>query len=354
MDFILKNWIIYYTKEVVKIVKVITIGVGIILTVACIKYKPVYKVTMSGETIGYITNRELLETKIEKFINDKSGNIAFKDIAELPSYEFKLVDKSIESDIDSSNKIMLAVKDATTTTYKFFAITSDGEQKAVVASQDEANQVIEETKQGLNENVDLKLGIVDVYTTENKMDSKEFAQTTLTELKDAKTKEYEEKKAEEERAKRAAALKAQAKSFAMAQSTTTSVGASGAINGMSLQIPVGGSISSRFGARGSRSSTHTGLDIATPSGTGVRPIAGGTVVFAGYKGSYGNLIIVDHGNGVSSYYAHLSAIYVGAGSGVSTGSTIGAVGSTGNSTGPHLHLEIRINGSPVNPQNYLY
>ena len=332
-----------------------TIGVGIILTVACIKYKPVYEVTMSGETIGFITNRELLETKIEKFMNDKSGNIAFKDIDELPSYEFKLVDKKIESDIESSNKIMLAVKESTTTTYKFFAITSDGEQKALVESQDEANVIIEDIKKDLNENVDLKLGIVDVYTTENKMDSIEVAQATLTDLKNAKEQEYAEKKAQEEKARRAAALKAQARQFAMAQSTTTSVGDSGAINGMSLAIPVSGSISSRFGSRGSsRSSAHTGLDIATSSGTGVRAIAPGTVVFASYKGSYGNLIIVDHGNGVSSYYAHLSAIYTGVGAGVGPGSTIGAVGSTGNSTGPHLHLEIRINGNPVNPQNYLY
>ena len=124
---------------------------------------------------------------------------------------------------------------------------------------------------------------------------------------------------------------------------------------MPLAIPVSGSITSRFGARGgSRSSVHTGLDISAPSGTGIRAISAGTVSYAGYRGSYGNLIIIDHGNGVQSYYAHCSALYVAAGQSVDSSTTIGAVGSTGNSTGPHLHLEIRINGSPVNPQNYLY
>jgi murein DD-endopeptidase MepM/ murein hydrolase activator NlpD len=123
---------------------------------------------------------------------------------------------------------------------------------------------------------------------------------------------------------------------------------------MSFCVPVSGSISSRFGARGSRAYTHTGLDLATSAGTGIRPAAAGTVVFAAYKGSYGNLIIVDHGNGVQTYYAHCSALYVSAGQSVDTGTTIGAVGSTGNSTGPHLHFEIRINGTPVNPEGYLF
>ena len=153
----------------------------------------------------------------------------------------------------------------------------------------------------------------------------------------------------EEAKKRAAALKA--KSLAtMATSAPT-----GNINGLALAVPVNGSISSRFGSRGgSRSSVHTGLDISTSSGTGIRPVAAGTVTYAGYRGSYGNLLIIDHGNGVQSYYAHCSALYVSAGQTVGAGTVIGAVGSTGNSTGPHLHLEIRINGSPVNPQNYIY
>ena len=141
----------------------------------------------------------------------------------------------------------------------------------------------------------------------------------------------------------------------IATATTTTAAPSGVLNGMQLSIPVTGSISSRFGSRGaSRSTIHTGLDISTSSGTGIRPISAGTVTYSAYKGSYGNLIIIDHGNGVQSYYAHCSALYVSVGQSVDTNTTIGAVGSTGNSTGPHLHLEIRIGGEPVNPQNYLY
>ena len=124
---------------------------------------------------------------------------------------------------------------------------------------------------------------------------------------------------------------------------------------MPLSIPVRGSISSRFGSRSSvRSSIHTGLDISAPMGIGISPISAGTVTYAARKGSYGNLVVISHGNGVESYYAHCADLYVSVGQNVNSNTTIASVGSTGNSTGPHLHLEIRVNGTPVNPQNYLY
>ena len=346
MNFILRNWVKYYTKEAMKTLKLVTIGSAMVVTVVCIKYKPAYKVTVSGETIGYVENLELIENKVEKYMNSTEGNVAFREIKESPKYEFKLInrDKSV-----SNQEVMLALEKLTTTTYKFFAVTSDGTQKAIVASQEEAESIINEIKTDLNKDVDLKLGIVEVYKTDkSEVSSKETATNALNEYKIAKVTEYENKKAEEAK-KRAAAIKA--KSLA-----TMATGApTGNLNGLALAVPVNGSISSRFGSRGgSRSSVHTGLDISTSSGTGIRPVAAGTVVYAGYRGSYGNLLIIDHGNGVQSYYAHCSALYVGAGQQVGADSTIAAVGSTGNSTGPHLHLEIRINGNPVNPQNYIY
>jgi len=97
---------------------------------------------------------------------------------------------------------------------------------------------------------------------------------------------------------------------------------------------------------------HEGIDIAAPYGTPVRAAAAGRVIIAGSSGGYGNLVVIDHGNGMATAYAHLSAIYAAGGS-VGQGQSIGAVGSTGHSTGNHLHFEVRINGSPVNPLGYL-
>ena len=128
------------------------------------------------------------------------------------------------------------------------------------------------------------------------------------------------------------------------------------INGIKIAtLPVTGTISSRYGVRSKiRVSTHTGLDIAVSTGTPIKVIADGTVVSAQYTGAYGNLVKIDHGNGFESWYAHTSKMYVTVGQKVSAGDVIAAVGSTGNSTGPHLHLEIRLNGQSVDPQKYLY
>ena len=128
------------------------------------------------------------------------------------------------------------------------------------------------------------------------------------------------------------------------------------INGIKLAVtPIQGRITSRYGVSSRiRKSNHTGLDIAATKGTPIKVVATGTVISAKYDGSYGNLVEIDHGNGVETWYAHTSKMYVKAGQRVEAGDVIAAVGSTGNSTGPHLHLEIRVNGEHVNPQKYLY
>ena len=125
--------------------------------------------------------------------------------------------------------------------------------------------------------------------------------------------------------------------------------------GVTLVQPItsGYTITSRFGTR--RSGNHSGLDIAAPTGTVYRAAAGGTVTFAGWSTTgYGYCIKISHGNGVETLYAHSSQLYVSVGQTVAQGEAIGAVGSTGWSTGPHLHFEVRVNGAVYNPQYYLY
>jgi murein DD-endopeptidase MepM/ murein hydrolase activator NlpD len=118
-------------------------------------------------------------------------------------------------------------------------------------------------------------------------------------------------------------------------------------------LPVAGRITSGFGYRYHPvlhyRRLHTGVDIAAPTGTPIHAAGGGEVVFAGRRGGYGNAVIIDHGRGKATLYGHMSSIAVRAGQVVNGGQTIGRVGSTGISTGPHLHYEVRINGTPVNP-----
>ncbi|KYO66161.1 peptidoglycan DD-metalloendopeptidase family protein [Thermovenabulum gondwanense] len=115
--------------------------------------------------------------------------------------------------------------------------------------------------------------------------------------------------------------------------------------------PITGNITSPYGKRGR--DYHEGIDIGAPYGSPVAASNSGVVVFAGRNGAYGNFIIIDHGGGIQTYYAHLSKIMVSEGQRVEKGSVIGRVGSTGRSTGPHLHFEVRVNGATKNPITYL-
>ena len=115
--------------------------------------------------------------------------------------------------------------------------------------------------------------------------------------------------------------------------------------------PVLGPVTSPFGWRWGR--MHEGIDIGAASGTQIRAAAAGTVIYAGWLGGYGNLDVIDHGGGVATAYGHQSSVAVGNGASVAQGQVIGYVGSTGHSTGPHLHFEVRVNGIPQDPLGYL-
>ena len=158
----------------------------------------------------------------------------------------------------------------------------------------------------------------------------------------------------EEYLEEAAALQAQSAELAAAirnaQASAGSTG-SGVLSAAGFIWPVNGTVTSGYGWRWGR--LHEGVDIAAPSGTPIWAAAAGTVIYAGWLGGYGNLVVVDHGNGLATAYAHASAVLVSVGQSVGQGETVSLVGSTGNSSGPHLHFEVRVNGSAVDPLLYL-
>jgi murein DD-endopeptidase MepM/ murein hydrolase activator NlpD len=126
----------------------------------------------------------------------------------------------------------------------------------------------------------------------------------------------------------------------------------------SVMWPVSGPITSGFGMRFhpvfGRFIMHAGIDIAAAEGTTIAAAATGRIILAQYAGNCGNMITIDHGGGLATNYCHLSQIFVGVGQDVARGQAIGAVGMTGDATGPHLHFEVRIDGRPVDPLGYLH
>jgi murein DD-endopeptidase MepM/ murein hydrolase activator NlpD len=136
-----------------------------------------------------------------------------------------------------------------------------------------------------------------------------------------------------------------------AQATLATSGAASAPSSSGFIWPVSGPVTSTFGMRWGR--MHEGIDIGAASGTPIRAAASGTVISAGWLGGYGNLIVIDHGGGLATAYAHMSGYAASSGQPVAQGQTIGFVGCTGHCFGSHLHFEVRVNGAPVDPLGYL-
>ena len=320
MNFISTRKLKFYTKEVLKFLNITLIALGFIIAIILIKYKPMYEVKISGEEVGYIENKKALSETIKNSINNyNSENIEKIELTENPEYELKLVEKTKEED---ESKILVALQRQLEITYKYYEIALNNETIECVNDLETAEQIVEDIKEKSNEEINL---IINEKTTK---DIDEMNTNTLEIAKENIIKKLN-------------------------IDTTEEISN---INGIKIAtLPITGTISSRYGVSSSiRSSKHTGLDIAAPKGTPIKVIADGKVTFAAQSGSYGYLVKVDHENGVETWYAHTSKMYVTVGEEVKAGDVIAAVGSTGNSTGPHLHLEVRINGEHVNPQKYLY
>jgi murein DD-endopeptidase MepM/ murein hydrolase activator NlpD len=149
-----------------------------------------------------------------------------------------------------------------------------------------------------------------------------------------------------------AELQAQSASLAAKiRSAQSSVVFTGTTSASGFIWPVHGVLTSGFGWRWGR--MHEGIDLAVTSGTPVVSAAAGTVILAGWMGGYGNLVVVDHGGGISTAYGHNTSVTVGVGQQVAQGQLIAYSGNTGHSTGPHVHFEVRVNGAAVDPMGYL-
>lgn len=245
----------------------------------------------------------------------------------MPQYEFVLVNNNEET---KEEEIFDKIQETAVKTYKIYAITLNNKITNYINSREEAQEIIEKIK---NENSkkleEIEIAVQEIYT--NNLEET----TSVVEVASAinNTENQLENIIKEQKKIKSSTL-----------------------DGVYFEVkPVNGTITSRFGANESiRDHTHKGMDIAAPNGTPIKAAADGTVTYSGWMGGYGNLIIITHKNGIQTYYGHCSKLYVSKGEEVKAGDKIAAVGTTGYSTGNHLHFEIRKNGKQINPQTYLY
>lgn len=243
----------------------------------------------------------------------------------MPNYELTL------ADIEDTNEeqIFNEVQNLAVVTYKLYAIAVDGEKATYVNSKQEAEETVAKLKEEYKENIEeIDIVVTEEYTTDlNSINSVE-PEVALASAETVVTEKVEEI----QRIKEAT------------------------FEGVYFAVrPVSGTITSRYGANESiRDHTHKGIDIGAPNGTDIKAAAKGTISYSDWMGGYGYLVIIDHENGIQTYYGHCSKLYVEVGEEVEAGDVIAAVGSTGFSTGNHLHFEIRKNGSQINPQRYVY
>ena len=312
-------------KRTMKLFKIIAIALAIIIAIMFIKFRPAYSVSLNGEDIGYVGDEEKFKNEVnENILTPSETNVAFVELDNV-EYTFSLVSRNEINE----DEVMLALEQSAQNVYRVYEVAdlNNEETKVYVNTMEEAEEIVSTLKEQYSE-IEPDLVINQIYLDNVDEVNEETIQLAKEELTNSLQEELEEKQQIDSRT----------------------------VNGIYLAVvPVTGRITSRFGAVESiRDHTHKGIDIAATRGTPILATASGKVSFAGWSSGYGYLVKIDHGNGVETYYGHCSKLYVSAGDTVEAGEQIAAVGSTGNSTGNHLHFEIRLNEKQVNPQTYVY
>ena len=380
-------------RKSIKLASIAILAAVVILSILQIAYSQTYEVSLNGKVIGYTRDKVVLQKRINDYINSGNGDdVAFVEVDTLPTYKAVLLKRNIKT---NDEEILNKVVESGIAYYKYYAIAVDNQEKAYLKTFGEAEKVIQELKNKKSTNAD-SLGIVEKYAkkqvaekeiatqvsqSETKVadtcatsdvpvdsdgdsdelpDVKELTEVKLASVDDSINQLYVQQKSTSRSAKNARTSSTGSKSSTYEQRAKVVDNSQTGVKtdlGVTLIKPIssGYTITSRFGWR-SRDN-HPGLDVAAPKGTAIKAAAGGTVIFAGSGspyGGYGNIVVIQSNSSTAIRYAHCSKIYVRRGEVVEQGQVIAAVGSTGISTGNHLHFEIRYNGKKIDPQKYVY
>lgn len=317
-------------------VSFLAVIIAIIVVIQYIQNKPnAYEVYMNGKHLAFIESKEEfynVKKDIELDLEKRFGKVMLND-----DIKFKYV-KVYSEDLNSSNNLREAIIRNSIAKVPAVLMKSDGREVGVLANENEIRKVLDAVRDIYKQkyaNSDLKLKNHITYVKEdtrisNIKTTEDIVKVITGDEKDSLvsfTKENETSKTQ---------------NLSLSRSTSLS---------NLMYTPSRGQITSPFGVRWGK--MHNGVDIGASMGDPIYAAMDGKVCCAEWEDGYGNVIKIDHGSGVQTIYAHCSSIGVGLGEYVKRGEKIGQVGSTGRSTGPHVHFEVRINNVPQNPMKYL-
>ena len=295
--------------------------------------------------MGLVSDKDKFEKDIKDTLEDVHEPVVSATLSEKPRYSLRLVDKE---DIDVDDDYVFAkIEEKIEKKYRYYNLKEDDKLLAKVSTKEEKDKLIEELKKDKNVK-DIK--VEEEETKENYIISYEEAKQLAFSTAENIENDKKEKDAKTKIEKRNTNIIKNIRKGGTV-STSSSSNASAMLGSLSFRRPLN---SSRISAGYLGYPGHRGIDFPSPQGTPVMAAEAGTVTTVLYSNkSYGNRVIIDHGNGISTLYGHNSTIIVSLGQRVSKGQTIAGVGSTGRSTGNHVHFEIRINGKPINPTSYV-
>lgn len=322
-----------------KLIIAMLVGCTSLLAILFATYNPTYEVKLNGESLGYVTNKSLTQKRIDDFIqNGDAENVGYVILKNKPEYEFALVKKDFEI---SDDEVISKVIDTCDVYYRVYGINVGGEEEFVVETIEEAQQIsdkINDEQKDYIEKQKIEISEKFVKAYDLVKDIEVAVNDIVNEI------EKENEKIVKKTTTYAASTKVVAKEILLALRESNAE--------LNFRNPLdSGIITSRYGLRSL--GNHKGLDIAAPTGTPIHASEAGIVTYSGWMNGYGNLLIVQHSAGYETYYGHCSKLAANVGDSVEKGDVIGYVGSTGRSTGPHVHLEIRIDGVIYNPMDFL-
>lgn len=291
-------------------------------------YKPVVKAYINGEYIGYFASEQQFDEVYNQLVTEKQNidpNVKTYLESE-PTFETSYVKNTLLAEQNVYTNLRAQVK----TEYTIYNVTVDGEEKMTFSSKDDAEKYSDDLKTEVSK--------LEVAINEEKVE--ELGEITTVERADAILKDIVDRNKPVETPKVTITYPVYVPTIG-----ATSVAATGS--------GVWPSVERRVNCHWMGYTGHTGTDIGGAIGTAIYAYRSGTVTFSGWGNGYGKYVVINHGDGMSTYYAHCSELLVTAGEQVTEGQMIAKIGMTGYTTGPHLHFEIRLNGVPVNAYPYI-